>query len=267
MDKRPVGIFDSGFGGLTALEAMRQRYPSESIVFFGDNARAPYGIRRTEQLRQIARQDMEQLASLGVKAIIAACGTVSSVAADVLESFPIPVVGLLDGTEEMIRTVSGRDPIGLIATPATVNCGAMAARIRDVRPETEVIAIPCPDFVTFAEQGRCSPKDEELMQAVEKYLAPLKNRGVRTVLLGCTHFGLLAEAISSYLGSDVRLLSASEGTVKRMGAYLAENAALAEGESEIDYYTSGNAAEFDRKATQLLGHRIEGAVHISPMEA
>lgn len=267
MDKRPVGIFDSGFGGLTALEALQRRFPNESIIFFGDNARVPYGTREIRQIKQFTQQDLEQLAFLDVKAVIAACGTVSSAAADVLASFPLPVVGILDGTEEMIRTVSDSGPIGLIATPATVNCGALTERIRAVHPAAEVISIACPDLVAFVEQGKNSPEDAELMQTLENYLAPLKERKVRSVLLGCTHFGFLTDAIGSYLGQDVRLLSASEGAVIRMGRYLTECCALAEGNAKTEYYTSGSAAEFDAKASLLLGQKVEGSIHISLTEA
>ena len=197
MDNRPIGIFDSGFGGLTALTALRRLMPDENIIFFADSARAPYGARSAEDLRVIARQNLEFVASFGVKAIIAACGTVSANAPDVIADFDIPSVGVL---EESVRTMSvfpGEAPLGIIATAASIRSGMFERRLRALCPGREIITAACPDFVTLIESGHFSPDDPVVRTAVENYLRAMKEAGVRELLLGCTHYGLISEAIKT----------------------------------------------------------------------
>lgn len=265
MDNRPIGIFDSGFGGLTALTALRRLMPDENIIFFADRARAPYGARSAGELRVIARQDLEFVASFGVKAIIAACGTVSANAPDVIADFDIPSVGVL---EESVRTMSvfpGDAPLGIIATAASIRSGLFERRLRALCPGREIITAACPDFVTLIESGHFSPEDPAVRTAVEKYLRAMKEAGVRELLLGCTHYGLISEAIDRYLGGKTTLVSASECTALAVSRMLTDSG-MTGGEGKTDYYTSGSAREFDEKAAMLLGHAIEGAISVPVME-
>lgn len=265
MDNRPIGIFDSGFGGLTALTALRRLMPDENIIFFADRARAPYGARSADELRMIARQDMEFVASLGVKAIIAACGTVSANAPDVIANFKIPSLGVL---EESVRTMSacpGDAPLGIIATAASIESGMFERHLRALCPGREIITAACPDFVTLIESGHFSPDDPAVRAAVEKYLRPMREAGVRALLLGCTHYGLISEAIDRYFGGETTLVSASECTALAVSRLLNESG-MTGGEGKTYYYTSGSAGEFDKTASILLGQDIDGAVSVPVME-
>ena len=169
MDDRPIGIFDSGFGGLTAVRALRAICPEEDIVFFADNGRAPYGGRPLHQLRTMAHQNLSVAASCGAKLIFAACGTLSSNAADILAAYPVPAFGVLDAAvAEIAREESGA-PIGVIATEATIRSGAFERALHAACPGRAVYSAACPAFVPLIESGRAEPDDPKLRRAVEYY--------------------------------------------------------------------------------------------------
>lgn len=265
MDNRAIGIFDSGFGGLTALEALRRLMPNENIIFFADNARAPYGSRSRSELNVIARQDLELVASFGVKAIIAACGTISANAPELISSFPIPAVGVLEDSVLAMSALPFDAPMGVIATAASIRSGMFESRLKALCPERTVLALPCPDFVTLIESGRFSPEDAELRETVERYLRPMKDAGVKALLLGCTHYGLISEVIRSYMGEDTVLVSAAECAAAAVARRL-KASGMTGGEGSIQYYTSGSAEEFSEKASLMLGREITGAVSLPVME-
>lgn len=259
MDNRPVGIFDSGLGGLTAVTALRALLPGESIVYFGDNGRNPYGLRSVQELRRMAQEDLELAASFNAKAVIAACGTVSSVAGDVLANFRLPVFNVLDASTAKIAKTPGDAPLGVIATSASIKNGAFERRLRTLCPGREIVAAPCQDFVRLIESGHTSPEDEALRESVEESLAVIKERGVCALLLGCTHFGVISEAISAYLGAEVELVDAAACAAGSMAEYLIANDMCA-GRGEESYYTSGDPASFEHYASALLGYSISGKV-------
>lgn len=266
MDNRPIGVFDSGFGGLTAVRALRRLLPEEDIVFFADNGRAPYGSRPAEQLRRMARQDVELLLARGVKLIVAACGTVSSNAAEVLRAAPVPVIGMIEAPVEAIRAAGGAGAIGVIATEATVRAGAFAAALRAACPGREVLSVACPDFVPLIESGHIRPDDPDVAAAAERYLAPLREREIGTLLLGCTHYGLIAPAIRACLGGGVRLVEASACAAVSAAERLrgSEN----RGGGTLRCLTSGDLALFTALAPLLLGEEITPeAEALPPMEA
>lgn len=264
MDNRPIGIFDSGLGGLTAVQALRELLPDEDIIYFGDTARNPYGTKSPAQLRVMARQDMELVASRGAKAIIAACGTVSSTAHDVLSAFAVPVFNVVDPA---VQTMAKKDgPLGIIATAASIENGALKKKLAALCPDRLIVDRPCQDFVRLIEAGKTSPEDEEVMAAVSSSMAPLKDAGVRAVLLGCTHFGYLGDAIRAFMGKDVRLVSASHCAAECLANYLVENS-LTGGHGREEYYTSGDADSFCAHGSALLGRDLSGKVfHLPPME-
>ena len=266
MDNRPIGVFDSGLGGLTAVQALRELLPDENIIYFGDTARMPYGTKSVKALRQMAQQDMDFLASLGVKAIIAACGTVSSTAADVLSSFHLPVFNVVDSSVQAMADVEGNAPLGIIATRASIKSRVFKNRIAQKCPGRAVIALPCQDFVELIESGHSAPEDVLVQQSVAENLTPMAENGISALLLGCTHFGYLSEAIHNYLGKDVKLISASRCAAESMKSYLTA-ARMTGGRAETIYYTSGSAAEFTEHASRLMGQSIAGLVReVSPME-
>lgn len=264
MDNRPIGIFDSGLGGLTAVQALRELLPNENIIYFGDTARNPYGTKSPAQLRVMARQDMELVASKGAKAIIAACGTVSSTAHDVLANFEIPVFNVVDPAVETMAKKDG--PLGIIATAASIENGALKRKLSALCPGRLIVDRPCQDFVRLIEAGKTSPEDKEVMEVVSSSMAELRDSGVRAVLLGCTHFGYLSDAIRAFMGQDVRLVSASHCAAERLGNYLVKNS-LTGGSGQELYYTSGDAESFCAHASALMGRNLAGKVfHLPPME-
>ena len=266
MDNRPIGVFDSGLGGLTAVQALRELLPDENIIYFGDTARMPYGTKSVKVLRQMAQQDMDFLASLGAKAIIAACGTVSSTAADVLSAFHLPVFNVVDASVRAMASVEGSAPLGIIATSASIKSRVFKNRIAQKCPGRAVIALPCQDFVELIESGHSAANDPLVRQSVMKNLAPMAENGVCALLLGCTHFGYLSQAIHNYLGKDVKLISASRCAAESMKSYLNAQK-MTGGSGRTVYYTSGSAEEFTEHASRLLGQSIAGQVKsVSPME-
>ena len=266
MDNRPIGVFDSGLGGLTAVQALRELLPDENIIYFGDTARMPYGVKSVKALRQMSQQDMDFLASLGVKAIIAACGTVSSTAADVLSAFHLPVFNVVDSSVHAMASIEGSAPLGIIATNASIKSRVFKNRIAHKCPGRAVIAVPCQDFVELIESGHSAANDPLVRKSVAKNLTPMAENGVCALLLGCTHFGYLSQAIHNYLGKDVKLVSASHCAAESLKKYLTAQK-MTGGSGQTVYYTSGSAEEFTQRASRLLGYSIAGQVRsISPME-
>ncbi|MGI5976664.1 MAG: glutamate racemase [Candidatus Limivicinus sp.] len=251
MDNRPVGIFDSGLGGLTAARALRELLPEENIIYFGDTARCPYGKRTIGQIRAMARQDMELVRSFGAKAIIAACGTVSCAAEEDFKTFPVPVFSVIDPGVRAMAAVEGDGPLGIIATAASIKSGVIHGRLQALCPDREIVDAPCQNFVELIEHGHTSPEDGLVQKTVAEYLRPMKEKGVSALLLGCTHFGFLAESISRYMGEDVQLISAARCSAKSMRDYLVENSLTGKGGKDT-YYTSGNRAQFCSNASRLL---------------
>lgn len=266
MDQRPIGIFDSGLGGLTALAALRKLLPDEKIIYFGDTARVPYGTKSASELRSMARQNLELLDACGVKAILAACGTVSSVAPDVLQAYPLPVFNVVDATVEEIARLGGDAPIGIIATHASIRSGVFEQKIAAVCPGREIVPVACQDFVRLIESGHLDKDDEEVRKSVRGYLEPMKQRGIGTLLLGCTHFGFLSDAIREFLGENVRLVSASDCAAASVRDHLVAHA-MTGTEGGVRYLTSGSREQFVSLSTKLLGtDTAEFTEHTEPME-
>ena len=264
MDNRPIGVFDSGLGGLTAVKALHQLMPEENIIYFGDTGRMPYGPRSVEQLRRMARQDLAFVGSFGVKAVIAACGTVSSNAGDILESYPLPVVGVLKAGVNALARTGGRECAAVIATQASIDSGSFARAFAEAAPGRPLVSVACPALVPLIESGHTAPDDQALLAALEEYLGPIKQAGVSALLLGCTHYGIIEDAIRSVLGPEAALVCASESAARELQAVLTENQ-LTGGEGREEYYTSGSVEAFTAAASAFLGREIEGRVRQAPL--
>lgn len=259
MDNRPIGVFDSGFGGLTAVRALESLVPNENIVYFADTARVPYGNRSPRELRKMALQDLDFVSGKGVKTVLVACGTVSSNAGDIIKSYPVPAFGVIDGAVEALSGLDRKSTVGVIATAASIKNGAFEKKIRELYPEMKVISVPCPEFVPLIEAGRTEKTDSGLMNAIEKYLAPIKAAGAAAVILGCTHYGLIGEALRAYLGESTQLVEAACCAAEKIKAYLEENG-LSGGSGEARFFTSGDPKEFSPLAARFLGHEVRGSV-------
>ena len=203
MDDRPIGVFDSGLGGLTTVRELCRLLPEEDIVYFGDTGRVPYGSRSRETIVKYARQDVAFLRTFDLKTIVIACGTVSTTALDVLAAEnPIPVLGVVAPAARAAARATRSGSIGLIGTQASIRSGAYERLIRAENPAARVLAQPCPLFVPLVENGRFRPGDVVIETVAAEYLAPLKEAGVDTLVLGCTHYPLLEKVIGA-LGPGV----------------------------------------------------------------
>lgn len=258
MSNKPIGVFDSGLGGLTAVRELRKLMPDENIVYFGDTGRMPYGGRPREQMRVIARQNIDFVERFDVKAVLVACGTISSTSPDILQANKIKTIGVLTpGATELAAT--GKRRLGVIATEASIKSGAFQKMIAELRPDASVLAAACPKFVPMIESGRTSADDDLVRSTVASSLAAFKDYGVEALLLGCTHFGLIGDAISDFLGHDVQLIGASDASARSLARYLRESG-LAGGDGEEKYYTSGSVSDFESLAPLMLGYKLKSGV-------
>ena len=264
MDNRAIGVFDSGYGGLTAVKALRRLMPSENIIYFGDSARAPYGPRPAKELKLMAKQDMQLLLDRDVKAILAACGTVSSNAADELENSQVKVIGVLKAAVERMSLFDKSGPLAVIATQASIKSGAFEAELKKLCHDREIICLACPGFVPMIESGHYLPDDSVVKETVSAELQPLIEKKPCALLLGCTHFGLIGEAIKAFLG-DVELVSASECAALQMQKYIVENDLCGTG-GTLSCLTSGEAEAFRQSAAIFLGNENVQAEKVPVME-
>ena len=269
MDPRPIGVFDSGLGGLTAAKTLEEILPGENLIYFGDSRNAPYGVRPRGELAALARANAAFLRGFDCKAILVACGTVSSNAMDVLTGcWPdLPFFGVIDAAcdRAAARSKSGR--IAVAATEATVRSGAFTKALLARRPDADVLAKPCQSLVALAEQGHFSADDPLARDAVEREFAELRALRPDTLLLACTHFPLFRESIAAYMGPDVTLLSVGEETARALRRALEAKDALAQREQGTRrWFTSGSTGEFERLGARFLGHTIKAEQHIHPQE-
>ena len=207
MDTRPIGVFDSGLGGLTAVRELARLMPEEDLVYFGDTGRVPYGGRSRDILVKYARQDTAFLRSFDPKAIVIACGTVSTTALDVLQAENnIPIFGVVEPAARAAAQATKNGKVGLIGTRASIRSGAYERLLAQLRPGVEVTARACPLFVPLVENGRSQVGDIVAETVAAEYLAPIKAQGVDTLILGCTHYPLLKEVIGRYMGPETALI-------------------------------------------------------------
>ena len=262
LDDRPIGVFDSGLGGLTALLELRRLMPEENIVYFGDTGRLPYGEKTPAQLRVMAVQNLRLMQEQNVKAILVACGTLSSNTPELLESFPIPTAGVLIPSIRAMAEAPGDGALGIIATAATIRSGAFERSLRKACPGREIIPIPCPKLVPLIEFGHTDPEDPLLQEALEEYTAPLQKASA--VLLGCTHYGIVAEGLRRLLPEDCVLVSAAACGAAAIKAQLEQRGQLG-GSGEESFLVSGDPRDFARSASVLLGRSIADKVRRVPI--
>ncbi len=255
---RPIGVFDSGVGGLTVLRALRDRLPAESFLYLGDTARLPYGSKSPETVGRYAEQAARILVDQGIKALVIACNTASAVALGPLTRrfAPLPVIGVVEpGADAACRaSVGGR--ILVIATEGTVRGGAYERAIRARRPDAVVISTPCPLFVALAEEGWV---DGPIVEAVaRRYLEPSLREEIDCMVLGCTHFPVLRGVLGGVVGEGVRLVDSAESTARVVEARLAELGRLAPaGEPASPRFLATDAPQrFGRVGAVFLGQPI-----------
>lgn len=252
-DPRPIGVFDSGVGGLTVVRATIDVVPGEPVIYFGDTARSPYGPRHVDEIRAFAREIAAYLLRRDVKLLVVACNSIEVAAIeDLAVEAHVPVVGVIDpGVRAGLRaTRNGR--IGVIGTEATIHSRAYDRAVAAQDGGVKLYSGACPAFVPHVERGDTT--SPELLSVARRYLAPLRDAGVDTLILGCTHYPLLAGLIQRVVGPEVVLISSAEETAKDVYATLVEGDLLADGPSpRHEFLCSGDPASFLALASSFLG--------------
>ena len=252
----PIGIFDSGVGGLTVARAVIDQLPGESILYVGDTARGPYGPKSLAEVRSYALEIMDQLVAAGVKAIVIACNTASAaVLRDARERYSIPVIEVIAPAVRRAVSASRSGKVGVIGTAATIESSAYLDAFA-AAPQLEITSIACPLFVEYVERGETS--GSAITKVAHDYLAPLITAKIDTLVLGCTHYPLLTGVISYVMGDEVTLVSSAEETAKDLYRTLVEQNLLNNSVSPVThkFVATGNADKFSALARRFLGPEV-----------
>jgi glutamate racemase len=255
--EKPIGVFDSGIGGLTVVRQLMQRLPWENILYFGDSARVPYGAKSPETVTRFSIENTRFLIRRQIKFLVVACNTASAMALPVLQSrFPVPMVGVIEpGARAAVAATKNRK-IGVIGTVGTIASGAYERMILALDPSCTVAEVPCPLFVPLAEEGWTTGVVAE--EVAHIYLDPLRESGIDTLILGCTHYPLLKDTIARVVGPGVGLIDTAEETVRLVREELTGLDLLRrEGESgDHRFYVSDIPAQFSTVGGRFLGQPI-----------
>jgi glutamate racemase len=258
----PIGIFDSGVGGLTVARAILDQLPNESTLYIGDTARGPYGPRPLAEVREFALETMDFLVSQGVKAIVIACNTASAaMLRDARERYSIPVIEVIQPAVRRAVAATRSGSVGVIGTRATIDSKAYVDAFA-AAPQLNITSIACPLFVEFVERGETS--GTEITKIAREYLAPVMAAKVDTLVLGCTHYPLLTGVISYVMGEGVTLVSSAEETAKDLYRTLVENGLLREQSTTPathKFLATGDAKAFETLARRFLGPEVTKVEH------
>jgi glutamate racemase len=258
----PIGIFDSGVGGLTVARAILDQLPNESTIYIGDTARGPYGPRPLAEVREFALETLDFLVEQGVKAIVIACNTASAaMLRDARERYKVPVIEVIQPAVRRAVAATRSGHIGVIGTRATVDSKAYLDAFA-AAPQLQITSIPCPLFVEFVERGETS--GPEITKIARDYLAPVMEAKVDTLVLGCTHYPLLTGVISYVMGEGVTLVSSAEETAKDLYRTLVENNLLRDargGAPTHKFLATGDAKAFESLARRFLGPEVTHVEH------
>jgi len=258
MDRRPIGIFDSGLGGLTVVHELRTQLPRESLVYFGDTARVPYGNKSPDTVRRYAREILEWLLAQDVKMVVVACNTASAHALEDLQTAsPVPVEGVVEPGARAAVKASRTHRIAVIGTTGTIQSGAYERAIRGLSKDSQVRSIACPLFVPLVEEGWFDHPAAALI--AREYLAPLAGENVDTVVLGCTHYPLLKPLLQNQLGQGMRLIDSAEETAGAVARRLFELhiEAPADNEPLVRFVVSDAASQFEKVGASFLGESVK----------
>ena len=260
---RPIGMFDSGFGGLTVARAVIDQLPNENLVYIGDTARYPYGNKSASDVRGFAIELATSLVrDFNVKMIVVACNTAASVALEELQrTLPVPVIGVVEPGARALVRVTRNNKVGVIGTVGTISSGAYDRAIADTKASVSLIAAACPGFVEFVERDQTT--GTEVFELAEKLLTPVRVSGVDALLLGCTHYPYLSSVISQVMGPDVVLVSSADETAYVVRDELAAAKTARSVESgnlgSHEFYSSGDVKHFAELGRRLLGPELANA--------
>lgn len=255
---KPIGIFDSGIGGLTVAKEVIRLLPREHIIYFGDTARVPYGIKSKETIIKFSLENTLFLLRQDVKMIVIACNSSSSLALPVIRKhFKIPIIGvIMPGAKEAVYATK-RKKVGVIGTRATVNSKAYEEEIKRLDASIKVYSQACPMFVPLVEEGWLH--EAVTAKTIEKYLTPIKKKGIDTLILGCTHYPLLKKRIKDFMGPQVILIDSAQQVALEVKQVLSQEGMLNKGESKpvYQYFVSDEVAIFENVAKRFLGRELK----------
>jgi glutamate racemase len=259
-----IGVFDSGIGGLSVVRALMERLPCESIIYFGDTARLPYGTKSVATIENFTQQMVEFLLHHQVKALVIACNTISAVAQEVVTKLAgdLPVFDVISAGAKAAVAISQRQCMGVIATSATVNSNAYARAIHAQNPDARVVSQACPLLVPFVEEGYLDHPATRLV--AEEYLRPIQTEPVDTLVLGCTHYPLLKPLLADILGSQVRLVDSAVTTAEEVAYYFDSHdlRSTRSGAADYHFYVSDIPIKFQRIGEQFLGRSMVCVEHV-----
>ena len=262
MSNAPIGIFDSGVGGLTVARSILDQLPNESTLYIGDTARGPYGPRPLAQVRKFALESLDFLVEQGVKAIVIACNTASAaMLRDARERYAIPVIEVIQPAVRRAVAATRSGKIGVIGTRATIDSAAYLDAFA-AAPQLDITSIACPLFVEYVERGETS--GEAITEIARNYLAPFIEAKIDTLVLGCTHYPLLTGVISYVMGEGVTLVSSAEETAKDLYRTLVERSLLRTQQVEPPthrFLATGDAKAFESLARRFLGPEVTRVEH------
>lgn len=260
MDNRAIGVFDSGIGGLTVAKEIINKLPKESIVYLGDTARVPYGNRSKTVVTQFARELVNFLLKKDVKALVVACNTISALALDELKKIsPVPVLGVIDGAIRDAVNATKNKKIGVIGTQGTIQSKAYEQGIKAIDSSIEVISVGCPLFVPLIEEGL--HKHEVTKSIAHDYLDGVKQAGVDTLILGCTHYPLLLQTISETVGNQITLIDSAVPTTESLKGILTDKNLLSDNPNpNYDFYVTDDPERVYRVASRFFGSELEDKI-------
>ena len=268
MNNKPIGVFDSGLGGLTAVKELLKVLPYENIIYFGDTGRFPYGDKSRKTILKYALQDIEFLKSLDVKMILAACGTVSSILEESNVNIEIPFTGVIAPTATAAASATRNNKIGIIGTTATIKSGSYKRELLKINPNLQIFEQDCPLFVPLVENGFIEKDNKATLIIAEKYLAGLRNKKIDTLILGCTHYPIISDIISKVIGPEVKLIdSGREAAIFAANALsFSENLTERKNSGSCVFFVSDTVNSFSKNAGLFLQQNVSQKVKMVDIE-
>ena len=257
----PIGIFDSGLGGLTVVKAIRERMPAEDVIYYGDTAHVPYGSKSKETIVGFTEDAVRFFLDHDVKCIVIACNTATALALPEITA-PVPMLGVIEAGARSALEVSKNHKIGVIGTSATIASEAYPNVLRKMNPECAIYAHPCPLFVPLVEEGWLDREATKMV--VKEYLTPLKMAGIDTWVWGCTHYPLLAGVIGDFLGPEVKLVDSASACAAELESILKNEGLLRNaGSGSETFFVTDGAAKFSETGSRFLGRSLQ-AIKFTP---
>lgn len=262
LNEKPIGIFDSGLGGLTVVKAVLEHMPNENIIYLGDSLNVPYGEKTSGQITEFVFKNTEFLLRHGVKAIAIACNTADATSkGKLMQCYSLPIIGVIGPASHKAAELTKNKKVGVIATSTAVNSGAYERTVKSYLSDCEVFSVAAPKLVPLVEAGKIHKEDTEMTDALKSYLIPLKQKGIDTLILGCTHYPLVYELVKDIL-PDINIVSSGTSSLGTLREKLRNDRLLNTSgkKGEVRFYVTGEPSYFEKHGGLFLGTSIEGKV-------